>query len=217
MLLRKDETNKIFKSNYISFFIILLAISIFVVSTFAYFSSQLTSQSVMKFGIIRLSDDTQVGFKGSIKDALPGTSIINEVVKFKKADESQPLYIRVKLKFVTDSTEPAVLDFLNDLNSNIDFNTYESAQYGSVWSQNTGDYVYLMTELDDSVLFSVTNTNEYILSESIALPTQLVQSDNYAIYMQNIYFELCFQAIQTANLQDFSFQEIVDMFNLIFE
>ena len=216
MYSRKNVDANYARITYISFFIILIAVSILTVSTFAYFSSQTNSHSNMTFGIIRLSDDTQVGFKGSIRDALPGTRLINETVKFKKADESQPIYVRVKLKFVTDSQNSAVLDMLDVLNAYIDFGTYESAQYGSVWGQKNGDYVYLMTALDDSVLYAVTSTSEYILTENIVLPTQLTQSANYALYMQSIYFELAFQAIQTANMQNFTFQEIADMFDLIF-
>lgn len=191
-------------AKYLPIFIILLSLTVITGSTFAFFADRNIDNADITFGKVELSDGTNVGQTKVITDALPGTPIMDEVLAFAKATESQPIYVRAKLSFsLVDEGNETINAFLDELrNATADAMGIggQVAGTNAYWSEKDGNYVYLTDETGTD-LFSVTDSTLYTLtSTNITIPTSLTQGDDYSQYMQQIRFNFAFQAIQSTNI-----------------
>lgn len=196
----------------------MLALSILAVSTFAYFVAHRGADTPITFGTISLSDDTQVGLQSVLYDVVPGNNIVDSTLCFSKTTQSQPFYIRTKINFfVDDGPDEQFQVFLDTLNNCTNFNIYSDIQNGAEWSEKIDDYFYLVNESTVNDLFIVESTDNFIFSENIKIPEELIQLPNFYQYMKVVKFEIKFQAIQSANMSEFSFEEMADWFDITFE
>lgn len=214
----KLRNSKDLNKTYISLFIIMLALSIVAISTFAYFIAHRGNDTAITFGTISLSDDTQVGLTSVLYDVVPGNNIVDSTLCFSKTTQSQPFYIRTKIRFFVDEGPDEQFQvFLDTLNNCTNFNIYTDVQNGAEWSEKIGDYFYLVSESTVNDLFVVESTDNYIFSENIKIPEELIQLPDFYQYMKVVKFEIKFQAIQSANMSEFTFEEMTDWFDITFQ
>ncbi len=136
----------------------------------------------------------------SMENALPGDKLTN-TISFSKSEESEPMYIRAKVKFTTTSDIQAIQDLVTQLNKgtfNIkDYTTVENSTYK--WSECMSNYYYLMDITGDTVHALSTN-DTIILAESLVLSKDLKQDSTYSQYMKEITLNIEIQAVQTTGI-----------------
>lgn len=198
---------------YFPVFLILLSITFMIGSTLAYFSDQENRDGSLSFGKVELSAETNVGVSGTIRDAIPGTKLIDGAISFSKSTDSQPIYVRAKISFSNDSENPDMDAYVDALRNSEEMGIISEVQHSNaVWSEKEGNYLYLLN--DDKSGFKVVNTTDtYVLTNEMIIPRDLKQLDEHAQYMESVNFHVAFQAIQVANVEEY---EVKDLFNEIF-
>ena len=178
--------------------LIVMSICLILGTTLAYFTDTRGTSTPVNFGKIEISVDEPFSSTVSIKDAIPGTKITDKVA-FKKAVDSEDMYIRAKVLFTTTSEDTNIQNLVTELNSyDLDIKDYTTGDYA--WSEKYGDYIYLVERETPTNAYNITSTDEIIISDRIELPRELRQSANYAQYFQSINLLIELQAIQSYNV-----------------
>lgn len=201
-------------SKYLPILIILLSITIVVGSTFAYFTDTDKEDGLLTFSKVELSDETNVGISGTIRDAIPGTKLIDGAIEFSKSIDSAPLYVRAKISFSATSENEDMSLYVDALRNSEKLGIITTEQNGAYWSEKEGNYFYLLNS-DKSSLKVVDDTYVYTLSENMVVPYDLEQLPNLSQYMENVNFHIAFQAIQAENITN-NLTEVKSLFNEIF-
>lgn len=210
--MRKRSNSKIVK--YLPVFIILISLTIILGSTFAYFTDRVEKDSSLTFSKVELSDETNVGISGVIKDAIPGSKLIDGAIEFSKSIDSEPIFVRAKISFSTESENPDMATYVEALRNSNDFGIISQEQNGAYWSQKEGNYFYLLN-LDKTALKVVDDTYNYKLIEEMIVPYDLEQLPNLSQYMESVNFNVSFQAIQAENITG-DLKDIKELFNITF-
>lgn len=201
--MRKNQSMKI--SRYLPMLIILLAITIMVGSTFAYFSDKTDKESDLNFSKVELSNETSIGFNGEILDCFPGSKIIEEPLSFSKAIDSAPIYVRAKLSFSLPTQyrdDVKMQELLNSIRYSSDVNVFNETQNDAVWSSKQGSYFYLLDKNNPKKLKVVDDAYTYKFSDAITLPRDLEALEENYQYMKSINFHVAFEAVQASNVSD---------------
>lgn len=218
----KKKTNKM---AYLPILIIMLSLTIITASSFAFFTDRGGDTGTVSFGKVELSDGTNASITKTLYDVLPGDAIIDETLSFSKSVDSEPIYVRAKLSFSSQSTDETVAEFLTTLRafSAADFgiSSTEIGTTGAKWSAKDGNYVYLVNADDETTLFDVTDTTTFSLSNSIVVPDGLEQAVDgegqatFGQYMEDIKFHFAFQAIQSESVDE-TVEVTKNLFDTIF-
>ena len=134
-------------ARYLPVFVILLAVTIIVGSTFAYFTDKTDEESVITFSKVELSSETTTGVNGKLTDVIPGMPITYGALSFSKSIDSEPIYVRAKLSFSLPAQYENDTDMQNLLaafRGATDFNIVDTEQNDAVWSEKEGNYFYLL-------------------------------------------------------------------------
>lgn len=199
---------------YLPVLIILLSITIIIGSTFAYFTDSKETSSNLTFSKVELSNETSTGVNGKIMDAIPGSPLVNGVIEFSKSIDSENIYVRAKLSFSSNSTNPLMETYLDKLRDSQDFGIVTTLQNGAVWSEKQGNYFYLLNEAKDAFKI-VDDIFTYKLTDNLVVPRDLENLPDNAQYMEQINFHVAFEAIQAYNVTS-DMEEIIELFNLTF-
>lgn len=203
---------------YLPILFIVLSISIIFFSTFAYFTDKADEKSLLTFSKVELSSETTVGLDGKLYDIIPGDKLVDGVVSFSKAVESEPIYVRAKIsfslprQFANDEDMQAII---KQLRNATDFNIKTGAQGDAVWSAKDGNYYYLVESGNTSTLKKVDTIDTYVLSDEITIPRDLTQLDGNAQYMKGVNFHVAFEAVQADNISNV-LSETKQVFNTLF-
>lgn len=207
--MRKKNKEFLFKvSKYLPMLIILIAVTIMVGSTFAYFTDKKDAESDLTFSKVELGSETTTGINGELRDVIPGSKLIDGPVSFSKSIDSEAIYVRAKISFSLPReylADDKMQEIVNELRSAADFNIDTTEQNGAVWSGRQGNYYYLMEAVDEGTptkLMRVDTIDTYVLSDEIVIPRDLEQLEGNYQYMKGINFHLAFEAIQADNVSD---------------
>ena len=206
--------------------LIVLAVIIVSVSTFALLRTHLNSDGNVQFDKVQLSANTNVGTSKELGLLMPGEPIINGAVAVSKDVSSASIYIRAKLSFYTTATDiPEMVELVNKLNTATlsDFNiiTTQIGTTGAKWSARTGDYLYLVTNSSSDTLFEVTDSTEFKLSDKLIMPMGVVEGDydskddDYVYDEYPIFMSFAFEAIQSQGVSS-NVNTADDIFNELF-
>lgn len=204
-------------SKYLPVFIILFSLTIIIGSTFAYFTDKNDKSTELIFSKVELSDETNVGINGVIRDVIPGAELVDGSIKFSKSIDSTPIYVRAKLSFSLpeQSVESDMQYYVDELRNSNNFNINSNLPNNAVWSAKQGDYFYLLDKDNSTSLKKVDTIDTYTLSDSIIIPRDLKNLSNNVQYMQSINFYIGFEAIQADNV-DSNLIEAKKIFNEVF-
>lgn len=212
--MRKSKLKVSNISKYLPIFIIFLSLTIIVGSTFAYFTDKQDKISDLTFSKVQLSDETNVGVNGTIRDAIPGSKLIDGAIEFSKSIDSEPIYVRAKVSFSTSSTNEQMQEYVDALRSAEKIGVTTEVQNGAYWSAKDGNYFYLLNK-DKSALKVVDDTFTYILTNNMIVPRDLEQLIDLSQYMESVNFYVGFQAIQADNISN-DMAEVKKLFNETF-
>lgn len=205
-------------SKYLPVFIIIVALTIIIGSTFAYFTDSVEKQSDITFSKVELSSETTTGINGVLKDVIPGTKLVDGALKFSKAIDSEPIYVRAKISFSlpTESVGDANMEaLLLALRKSTEFNVNDEPQNNAVWSSKQGNYYYLLDNNDKTKLKQVDDIYTYLLADEIVVPRDLEQLENNAQYMKSVNFHVSFEAIQASNVTSV-LTDAAEIFDMVF-
>ena len=191
--------------------LIVMSVCLILGTTIAYFTDTRGTSTPVNFGKIEISVDEPFSSTVSIKDAIPGTKITDKVA-FKKAVDSEDMYVRAKVLFTTTSEDTNIQNLVTELNSyELDIKEYSAGDYA--WSEKYGDYIYLVERETPTNAYNITSTDEIVVSDRIELPRELRQSANYAQYLNSIELLVELQAVQSLNVAN----RIVDLYYVFSE
>ena len=205
------EGRKNVQKSYYLLFAMLILVSISVVISFAYFSSNTESSGVVKFGMIRL--DTSINVVESLTGVIPNDKICNGV-SFNKLLNSEQCYVRVKVLYNTTDTELTAGNtlYLNILNA-YGLDTTIGSDYK--WSNNINGSYYLLNTDGTMKIVDDTATMDFI--DEIYLPDLLGMGlTTIDTNFNNLAFNVYIQAIQTTNLSGTTTGAIVCDFSTAF-
>ena len=178
----------------------ILSVCVIIGTTLAYFTDLRGAKNPINFGKIQISVDDSFSETVAIKDALPGEEVVGKVA-FSKALDSESMYVRTKILFTTTSEDADIQNFVNELNSyEIDVKEYTTGDFA--WSEKYGDYYYLVERTTPNEVYENATNQEIVISESIELPRELRQLDDYEQYFETINLLIEVQAIQSANVSN---------------
>jgi len=192
-------------SKYVPVAVILLAVSIIIGSTFAYFTDSKQDEGALIFSKIELSNESTTGINGTLQDVIPGTPLIDSPITFSKSIDSEPMYVRVKMSYSLPSelqNDEDMLEYVTLLREAKSYDVVATEQNGAVWSTKNGNYFYLLDSADNTRLKVVDDIYTYKFTDSIIIPRDLEQLPEHAQYMQVINFHLAIEAIQANNVSD---------------
>ena len=205
--------------------LILLSAIIISVSTFAFIQTYLNRDSGVQFSKVQLSANTNVGDNREIGMIMQGKPILDERVAVSKAVDSANIYIRVKLSFYTTANNAQMTALVGKLQAATasDFNiiTTQIGTTGAKWNKGADGYYYLVSNSSTSTLFNVTDATEYKFSDSLTMPTGLIEgkfnseADDYVYDDYPIFMELAFEAIQSQGVLP-NVNTADDIFNELF-
>ena len=214
---------------WIKKFSIIATIIIIVVTascvTFAVFSDIFKKESNIVFGKIELGNNTSFAIDQELEDIVPGDILTEDEFKFMKDSTSEPFYVRVKFAFsATEEAleEEVVKEYLTKLRKGTQYNLAEYADDAreAVWTQKTGNYIYLVKSSNRNQFYPVTkNDTFYTVSTKITLPFFILnQAPEYAQAKEGVeyYFNVAVQIVQVRNLESLTFAQIVNMFETNF-
>lgn len=213
----KLKNSKIQITKYLPVFIILIAVTILIGSTLAYFTDREDEEETLTFGKVELSSATNPGVSGVIHDAIPGTELVDGKIEFSKSIDSAPIYVRAKVSFtLVNQNNTAMVPYLEALRNAEEIGLITTTQNGNaVWSAKEGNYYYLLDSADNTKLKVVDTIDTYVLTNSFIVPRDLEQLPNLAQYMESVRFNLAFEAIQAANVEN-NMSEVKEIFNQTF-
>lgn len=216
------KSNKIKKSKfeitkYLPVFIILIALTILIGSTLAYFTDREDEEETLTFGKVELSNATNPGVSGVIRDAIPGSELVKGKIEFSKSIDSAPIYVRAKISFtLVNQNNTAMIPYLEALRNAEEIGLITTTQNGNaVWSAKEGNYYYLLDSADTTKLKIVDTIDTYVLTNSFIVPRDLEQLPDMAQYMESVRFNLAFEAIQADNVST-DMAEVKELFNQTF-
>ena len=185
------------KSVILPVVLIILSLGIIIGTTLAYFTDTRSSQSPVNFGKIEISVDDAFTESISLTDALPGDKITDKI-SFSKAVDSEPMYVRAKITYTTESQEQAIQDLVKELN-NYDLNMLQESNSGYKWSDRYGDFYYLL-DVDTSNVYNLNTLEEITITNGFIIPRELEQRPDFTQYFETIKLVVEIQAIQSTNL-----------------
>ncbi len=193
----------------LSAIMIILSVCLILGVTLAYFTDTRRSESAVNFGKIEISVDEPFSEEVTLKDVLPGDKL-TDAIKFSKAVDSEPMYIRAKVSFESD--DASLSSLIDELNTSA-IETVDGTDY--VWSGKKGKFYYLVEAGDTSRAFAVCDTSEITLTNAIELPRSLNQMADYGQYFKEITLKVELQAIQVASVNN-NIIEIDSVFEELF-
>lgn len=178
--------------------IITLAIVIMSITTFAFLRDNISDQSSLELGKIQLSINIPYTTTIELTDVVPGDKITDKI-SIQKDVSSDNMYIRAKIWYTTSSSEPAIQDIVNDLNSRDN----EVSSYGDyLWSEKYDNFYYLMQADAKYNAYEISSTNEIVFSEGLYFPLDIEFPEGNLQYMESVSLHIEFQAIQSYNVSD---------------
>lgn len=206
-------------------FIIIASIIVIVVTsacvTFAVFSYMISNSNDIVFGKIELGNNTSFAINQELETIVPGDVLTENEFKFMKDADSEPFYVRVKFAFSANETalnSEVGKEYLTKLRKGTQYNfpDYADTACTAVWTEKEGNYIYLVKATNNNEFFPVTeNDTFYTVSNKITLPFfTLNQAPEYAQAQEGIdfYINIAVQIVQARNLEDMTYDDIVDLF-----
>ena len=190
------------KTTILSVALICVSVLIILATSLAYFTDKKFANDSLSFGKVELSEGTKAGITKRLIDVLPGDVIIDDKLSITKSNESENIFVRAKISFESESTNVSVISFLNELRSfktsefNVSTETIEGTN--AKWSEKRGNYIYLVN--DANKMYSISDTKEYVLTDSIVLPTSFKGDGSQ--YFEEITLNFEWQAIQGTGVDD---------------
>lgn len=221
--MKKAETKPAKKFNfnlYLPVFILVVAATIFISGTFAWFVDNRHADGSITFASIALSPNSGFEITQQVTEAIPGSEILNGQVKFAKAENSASIIVRARVYFEKLTGDDA------DLSEGIPDEWVESLNLAThqTVTDSTNDYKW--TELQDDGYFYLTTTGGtgtqvkviennhddvndtkfYVFLNSLKFPTtyedeegnkhNISQVEGYAQYHKQLAIKVCIQAVQ---------------------
>lgn len=214
---KKVKTGKFNITKYLPIFIILLAVTIVVGTTFAYFTDREDESENLTFSKVELSAETNPGVGGVIRDAIPGTQLVDGRIEFSKAIDSEPIYVRAKVSYsLANPNNTAMIPYVEALRKADKIGVVKTTQNNNAkWSEKEGNYYYLLDSTDDTKMKIVDTIDTYLLTSSFVVPRDLEQLPDHAQYMESVTFRVAFEAIQADNVST-DMDDIKALFNQTF-
>ncbi len=217
---RKVQLNSESKSwirKFLFIAVTFLIVTSIIAGTFAWYIDYKRESALLNLGKIELGANTTFTTTAPITNLIAGSPIVSNEISVSKKSDSEPIFIRAKLAFsVPPTASLTIQDYLEPIRENIEYNFNRINQNGATWSYKYNNYVYLVNTLDPSIMFSCTDTTLYNLTSLITLPQFLDQDDNGAQLGSStnyINFNFAFEAIQSTNLDSYTFDDLVDLFD----
>ena len=176
--------------------IMLICVSVLVVSisTLAILRNKYKTSDNASFGKIEISTkDNFAKLNSSLLDAVAGDKL-TDAITISKSESSDPMYVRIKVGFDTDSTNADVVEYVNRLNR-YDFGMIKNTT-GYKWSERYGRYYFLLDDADN--IFSVDTSEPITLTDSFTIPFMSEEMEDNAQYLERATFSVEIQAIQSA-------------------
>lgn len=217
--MKSKKQSSTFKSvKYLPVVIILLALTIIVSSTLAYFTDRVQDDSILTFSKVELSAGTTLGVDGILNDVIPGSKLVDGAVSFSKEIDSEAIYVRAKVSFSipAENKDDETLKWLvNELRSATQFNIQGNQPNNAKWSAKDGNYFYLLDANNETKLMRVDTIDTYVLSSEMIVPRDLENLPDNVQYMKSVNFHIAFEAIQANNVSNV-LAETKETFNEVF-
>ena len=185
------------KSTSLAVVIMILALCVIVGATFALWRYNVEGFSAVNFGKVEIAGNESIDRTIQLKDAVPGDVLFTDL-SFSKSADSEPMYVRVHVEYTTPSTVPAIVDMVEDLNTNFAFDL-NTATNTCQWSENYGNYFYLLDSTGNA-LYNIQDNTEIIISDEFRLPLMIEQPEDLSQYMEIVNLEIHLQAIQSLGI-----------------
>ena len=234
--MKKKEKKQAKKFNfnlYLPVFILVVAATVLICGTFAWFVDNRHAAGSITFASIALSPNSGFETTNTVDNAIPGSEILAGSVRLAKAADSSSIIVRAKVYFEKISTELSgqIPDEWVEALNNATHQTVTDTAKGYKWTTIQPDgYFYLVkndgTGTNDKVIEnnhnSVNDTNFYVFLESLKFPVNytdgegnvkpIPQLPNYAQYKQKLSIKICVQAVQAEYTEEVSVAQAVDLF-----
>lgn len=189
--------------NIITIVSLILLIILNLAITLAYFTDSDEISKTIELGSAKLQANNNLWFSttenyyGTVK---PGDKILVDNVNFNLAENSNPIYVRVKCEFSTESTNSEVLKIIDYLKNDWELTLSTGDDYS--WSSNINGCYYLMNKDGSSPLsISTVRDEDYIFltTNNSMIPYELEYNGELA-EADPITIKISIEAIQSQNI-----------------
>ena len=186
------------RSTILAIMLICLSLLIVSISTLAVLRDKYKASDNANFGKIEISTEQNFAkVNSTLLDAVAGDKL-TDAITISKSESSDPMYIRIKVGFDTDSTNADVVDYVNRLNR-YDFGMAQNTT-GYKWSDRYGRYYFLLDDADN--IFSVSTSESITLTDSFTIPFAMAEMEENEQYFEHATFSVEIQAIQSAVVEN---------------
>lgn len=205
------------KSLVLPIFFVVLSLVLCIGSTLAFLYFEGGARKDIDIGVVELN--VAIDYVGELDNVIPGDTIVTSS-SFSKINNSVPCYVRAKLEFGSNSTTLTreQKNYILALNANDITSLISTGVANTNWVGNGDNHYYLVDGNGD--LLVLNNTSVYTFASNLQLPMLIdIIGEGLEIDtdIDDLYLDLRFQAIQSEHLPSTGFNDIVDLFNLVFK